>query len=313
MVYDPLRVFPDRSVVRLVVMQHVPVGVQQPVRLQQLPHRQHTAYDLPQPFTVVARLAELCDVFAGGFDRRPEQFLFIPHLCRERGEIRRYGLRFHSAHHGGDKVEQLVHRERLVDAGRESGGGKSLPFLVTPCGHGDDRNRARIANIGIAQQFQQVKTVRSGHLYIRQEQVVVRFAYLPDKRTSIFAGRAGNAVAFKHLLDDFELQRVVVDGDDPLWKVRGGICVCTSLSPASFVSGRGSDTRNVLPLPTSLATVISPSSSPTSLFVINSPKPKPSAFISEAERSKGSKMRATVSPLMPIPVSSMVSRSVPFP
>lgn len=171
---------PDRSVVRLVVMQHVPVGVQQPVRLQQLPHRQHTAYDLPQPFTVVARLAELCDVFAGGFDRRPEQFLFIPHLCRERGEIRRYGLRFHSAHHGGDKVEQLVHRERLVDAGRESGGGKSLPFLVTPCGHGDDRNRARIANIGIAQQFQQVKTVRSGHLYIRQEQVVVRFAYLPD-------------------------------------------------------------------------------------------------------------------------------------
>ena len=78
--YDPLRVFPDRSVVRLVVVQHVPVGVQQFVRLQQLPHRQHTVYDLPQPFAVVARLTELCDVLAGLSDKRPEQFFYPSRL-----------------------------------------------------------------------------------------------------------------------------------------------------------------------------------------------------------------------------------------
>ncbi|EEB22929.1 hypothetical protein BACDOR_04577 [Phocaeicola dorei DSM 17855] len=116
-----------------------------------------------------------------------------------------------------------MHRERLVDAGGESGGGESLPFLVAPCGHGDDRNRARIAYIGVAQQFQQLETVRSGHLYIRQEQVVVRFAHLPDQRTGIPAGRAGDTVAFEHLPDDFELQRVVVDGEDTLRKTCGGI------------------------------------------------------------------------------------------
>lgn len=98
-----------------------------------------------------------------------------------------------------------MHRERLVDAGSESGGGESLPFLVAPCGHGDDRNRARIADIGIAQQLQQLETVRSGHLYIRQEQVVVRLVHLPDQRTGIPAGRAGDTAAFEHLPDDFEL------------------------------------------------------------------------------------------------------------
>ena len=91
-----------------------------------------------------------------------------------------------------------------------------------------------------------------------------------------------------------------------------GLETRSSFSTVSSDSGRGSDTRNVLPLPTSLATVISPSSNPTSPFVIDSPKPKPSAFVSGAERSNGSKMRAAVSPLMPIPVSSTVSRSVPF-
>lgn len=95
---------------------------------------------------------------------------------------------------------------------------KASRFLVAPCGHGDDRNRARIADIGVAQQFQQLETVRSGHLYIRQEQVVVRLAHLPDQCTGISAGRAGDAVAFEHLPDDFELQRVVVDGEHTLRK-----------------------------------------------------------------------------------------------
>ena len=85
----------------------------------------------------------------------------------------------------------------------------------------------------------------------------------------------------------------------------------SSVSGSPVVSERGNDRRNVVPLPGRLSTSMLPSSTFTRAFVIKSPRPKPSEFISCAARSNGRKTRSNVSSSIPIPVSPTSTYNLP--
>ena len=79
------------------------------------------------------------------------------------------------------------------------------------------------------------------------------------------------------------------------------------------VVGKGKVTQKVLPLPALLETVIVPPSKSTSPFVIGSPNPKPSVFVSDASRSNGRNIRDNMISFMPIPVSFTSKYKCPSP
>ena len=84
-----------------------------------------------------------------------------------------------------------------------------------------------------------------------------------------------------------------------------------SCPACSVVNGNGRLTLNTLPSLIRLDTNISPPSRDTRPLVIESPSPNPSVSISGAARSNGQNIRPTVSSSMPMPVSLILTSSLP--
>ena len=116
--------------------------------------------------------------------------------------------------YGGNEAEQFRGRERLIDTIGEACIQERLLVPVSACGHGDDGYRAGVAYIRVAQQGQQIKSVCTRHLNIRQQQVIVPTTHCLYHLFRRGAGFTVDPVAFQHLLYDIQQHRVVIDCQD---------------------------------------------------------------------------------------------------